>query len=137
MYVPAELVDTNLDVVAYLPRLLTQSFRGAERLVSEQFRKVRDGEFDDRSFLALKQGLLAAETARWEHNRERALAMAHAFVARGGLGRAAALLPAPAGGDAGRRAAGRGEYFGERRLILRSRAGYPKKTRLTSRAIRR
>jgi zinc protease len=84
MYVPAELVDTNLDVVAYLPRLLTQSFRGAERLVGEQFRRVRDGEFDDRSFLALKQGLLAAETARWEHNRERALAMAHAFVARGG-----------------------------------------------------
>lgn len=130
MYVPAELVDTNLDVVAYLPRLLTQSFRGAERLVSEQFRRVRDGEFDDRSFLALKQGLLAAETARWEQNRERALAMAHAFVARGGWDgqlRYFAQLQAVTRADVQRVAS---EYFGERRLILRSRAGYPKKTRL-------
>ena len=131
MYVPAELVDTNLDVVAYLPRLLTQSFRGAERLVGEQFRRVRDGEFDDRSFLALKQGLLAAETARWEHNRERALAMAHAFVARGGWDgqlRYFQRLQAVTRADVQRVA---GEYFGERRLILRSRAGYPKKTRLS------
>jgi zinc protease len=130
MYVPAELVDTNLDVVAYLPRLLTQSFRGAERLVSEQFRKVRDGEFDDRGFLALKQGLLAAETARWEDNRERALAMAHAFVARGGWDgqlRYFQRLQAVTRADVQRVA---GEYFADRRLILRSRAGYPKKTRL-------
>lgn len=130
MYVPAELVDTNLDVVAYVPRLLSQSFRGAERLVSEQFRKVRDGEFDDRGFLALKQGLLAAETARWEHNDERALAMAHAFVARGGWDgqlRHFQRLQAVTRADVQRVA---GEYFGERRLILRSRAGYPKKTRL-------
>jgi len=130
MYVPAELVDTNLDVVAYVPRLLTQSFRGAERLVTEQFRRVRDGEFDDRSFLALKEGLIAAETARWEDNRERALAMAHAFVARGGwdgqrrhFERLRALTR-----DEVQRVAR--EHFGERRLILRSRAGYPKKTRL-------
>ena len=130
MYVPAELVDTNLDVVAYLPRLISQTFRGAERLVSEQFRRVRAGEFDDRSFLALKQGLLAAETARWEDNRERALAMAHAFVARGGWDgqlRYFQRLRAVTRDDVQRVA---GEYFGERRLILRSRAGYPKKTRL-------
>jgi zinc protease len=130
MYVPAELVDTNLDVVAYVPRLLSQSFRGAERLVSEQFRKVRDGEFDDRSFLALKQGLLAAEAARWESNRERALVMAHAFVARGGWQgqlRHFQRLQAVTRADVQRVA---GEYFGEGRLILRSRAGYPKKTRL-------
>lgn len=131
MYVPAELVDTNLDVVAYLPRLLTQTFRGAERLVSAQFHKIRDGEFDDASFLALKQGLLAAETARWEDNRERALAMAHAFVARGGWDgqlRYFQRLRAVTRADVQRVA---GEYFGERRLVLRSRAGYPKKTRLS------
>lgn len=98
--------------------------------VSEQFRRVRADEFNDRSFLALKQGLLAAETARWENNRERALAMAHAFVARGGWGSQLQYfqrLRAVTRDDVQRVA---GEYFGERRLILRSRAGYPKKTRL-------
>jgi hypothetical protein len=84
MHVPADLADTNLDVVAYIPRLITQTFRGAERRVLAQFKKIRDGEFDDRTFAALKQGLLAAETLKWEHNKDRALAMAHAFVARGG-----------------------------------------------------
>jgi zinc protease len=131
MHVPADFADTNLDVVAYVPRLLTQTFRGAERLVLDQFRKIRDGEFDDRTFSALKQGLLAAESARWESNEKRALAMAHAFVARGGWHghvRHLQQLADVTRADVQRVAR---EHFGERRLILRSRAGYPKKTRLT------
>ncbi len=130
MYIPAELVDTNLDVVAYLPRLISQTFRGAERLVTRQFQRIRDGDFDDRSFLALKAGLLVAETTRWESNRERALAMARAFVVHGSwdghktqLQRLAAVTRA----DVQRVAA---TYFGEQRLVVRSRAGYPKKVRL-------
>jgi len=130
VHVPAELVDTNLDVIAYIPRILTQSFRGAERLVLDQFARIQSGEFDDRTFLALKQGLLAAEAAKWENNRERALAIAHAFVAKGGwdghlhhLERLRDLTRE----DVQRVAR---EHFGVRRLVLRSRAGYPKKTRL-------
>ena len=46
-YVPADFSDYNLDVVAYVPRILTQSFRRAEKLVLAQFAKVRNGEFDD------------------------------------------------------------------------------------------
>lgn len=130
VHVPADLADTNLDVVAYIPRLVFQTFRGAERKILEQFRKIRDGEFDERTFAALKQGLLTAEAARWEDNEKRALAMAHAYVARGGwqghldfLARLAEVTRA----DVMRVAR---EHFGERRLILRSRVGYPKKTRL-------
>jgi zinc protease len=128
--VPADLAEHNLDVVAYVPRLITQSFRAAERLVVSQFRRIRDGDFTDRQFQALKDGLLVEETERWEDNRERALAMTHAFVAKGGweghleyLARLRALTKA----DVVRVA---GELFGDRKLVLRSRVGYPKKTRL-------
>jgi predicted Zn-dependent peptidase len=130
MHVPADLAETNLDVVAYIPRLLTQSFRGAERRVLAQFRRLADGEFEARTFAALRAGLLAAEATKWETNRARGLAIAHAFVARGGWGgyveflrELRALTPA----DVQRVA---GELFGERRLVLRSRVGFPRKTRL-------
>ena len=60
VHVPADLADHNLDVVAYVPRLLTQSFAAAERLVVEQFRSVREGRFDDRRFAtAFREGLKA------------------------------------------------------------------------------
>ena len=130
VHVPADLADTNLDVVAYIPRILTQTFRGAEARVLAQFARIRDGDFTDAQFAALKEGLLAAEDARWENNQDRALAIAHAFVARRGwqgqidhLQRLRALTRA----DVQRVAR---EYFAERRLVLRSRMGFPKKTRL-------
>jgi predicted Zn-dependent peptidase len=130
MYVPADLADHNLDVVAYAPRLLTQSFRAAEKLVLAQFRRVAEGRFDERTFAALKEGLLAEERLKWEDNEARALAIAHAFVARGGwegyvewLRRLEKLER----GDVERVAA---KLFAERRLIVRSRVGFPKKQRL-------
>jgi zinc protease len=131
MHVPADLADTNLDVVAYIPRLLTQTFRGAERRVLAQFAKIRDGEFDDRTFAALKQGLLAAETA--QVGAQRGPRPRHGPRVRRPrrLGRPPALPPALRAVTRAdvQRVANR-EYFGEHRLILRSRVGFPKKTRL-------
>ena len=130
LHVPADLADSNLDVIAYIPRLITQTFKGAERRVLAQIQKIRDGEFDDRTFAALKQGLLAAETLKWEHNKDRALAMAHAFVARGGWDghlRYLQQLKTLTRADVQRVA---NQYLDEHRLILRSRVGFPKKARL-------
>jgi predicted Zn-dependent peptidase len=130
MVVPADFADHNLDVVAYAPRLLTQSFRAAEKLVVAQFRRVAEGRFDDRTFAALKEGLLAEERLMWEDNEERALAIAHAFVARGGwqgyvdyLRRLERIEREDV-----QRVASR--LFAERKLIVRSRVGFPKKQRL-------
>ncbi len=130
MHIPADLAEHNLDVVAYVPRIVTQSFRGAERRVLEQFRRVRDGEFDDATFAALKEGLVTERKAMLEDNEERALTMAHAFVARGSWDSYVRYLEQLQGltrADVERVA---GELFGERRLVLRSRLGFPKKTRL-------
>jgi len=129
-HVPADLAEHNLDVVAYVPRLITQSFAGAERLVVKQFERIRDGDFSERQFQALKDSLLVAETERWEDNEARAIAMAHAFVAKGGWEghlRYLATLRGLTKADVVRVAAG---LFGDRKLVLRSRVGYPKKTRL-------
>ncbi len=130
VHVPADLADHNLDVVAYVPRLLTQSFGGAERLVLAQFKRIRDGAFDDSQFVALREALIVEQTRRWEDNRERALAMGHAFVAAGGWQGYLDYLSRLRGlsrDDVVRVAKG---LFADRRLTLRSRVGYPKKARL-------
>jgi predicted Zn-dependent peptidase len=130
VHVPADFTDHNLDVVAYVPRIVTQTFRGAEQLVLDQFARVKEGDFDDAQLLALKEGLLVEEAERFESNDERALAIAHAFVAHGGwqghlqyLRRLEALTREDVVRVATR-------LFGDRSLTLRSRMGFPKKTRL-------
>ncbi|MCA9708427.1 MAG: insulinase family protein, partial [Myxococcales bacterium] len=130
VHVPADLAEHNLDVVAYLPRLVTQSFRRAESLVIEQFDRIARGDFDDATFEALREGLWVEQQMEWEDNEERALAMAHAFVVRGGWDgqlRYLDALRALTRHDVERVA---GELFGERRLVMRSRMGFPRKTRL-------
>lgn len=130
LHLPADFADHNLDAVVYVPRLVTQSFRGAEKVATEPFDAIAAGDFDDATFQAIKSSLLNEEARRLEDNEERALAVGHAFVARGGwqgyldyLSRLEALTKA----DVVRVA---GELFGERRLRVRSRMGFPKKTRL-------
>ncbi len=130
VHVPADLAEENLDVVAYLPRVITQTFGAAERRVQEQFARVREGDFDDATFEALKEGLIVEQTRAWEDNRSRALAIGHAFVAQGGWQghvRYQQRLRSLTRQDVTRVA---GELFGERRLVMRSRMGFPRKTRL-------
>ena len=130
VHVPADLADHNLDVIVYLPRIVTQSFRGAENKVLEQLGRLREGDFDDATFEALKEGLLVQQTARWEDNRERALAIGHAFVTHGEWGGQVRYLQGlrTLTKDDVRRVAG--ELFGDRKLVVRSRMGFPGKTRL-------
>jgi zinc protease len=129
-YVPADFADHNLDVVAYVPRLLSQSFRGAERLVLAQFEKIARGDFDERELEALREGLLAEDALEWEDNRARALAIGHAFVARNGWQGHLDYLEKLRGVDKAEVMRVAGELFGPHRLVLRSRAGFPKKQRL-------
>lgn len=132
LHLPADFAEHNLDAVIYVPRIVTQSFRGAERVASAPFEALAAGEFDEATFAAIKAGLLNDEARRLESNEERALAVGHAFVAHGergwqghvdyldtlrGLTKADVVRVANA-------------LFGDRKLRIRSRMGFPKKARL-------
>jgi len=132
LHLPADFADHNLDAVIYVPRIVTQSFRGAERVASAPFEALAAGEFDESTFEGIKAGLLNDEARRLESNEERALAIGHAFVAQGERGWQGHVdyLTALRGltkADVVRVA---GELFGEHRLRVRSRMGFPKKVRL-------
>lgn len=127
-----DFADHNLDAVVYVPRVLTQTFRGAERVASEPFEAIASGAFDDSAFDAAKTTLLNEEARRLESNEERALAIAHAFIVHGDRGWQGHLdylraLRALTRADVER--VGR-ELFGERRMRVRSRVGFPRSKRL-------
>ncbi len=132
LHLPADFADHNLDAVIYVPRIVTQSFRGAERVASAPFEAIVAGAFDEATFQGIKAGLLNDEARRLESNEARALAVGHAFVAHGARGWQGhvdylAALRDLSKADVVRVA---GELFGERSLRVRSRMGFPKKARL-------
>jgi len=130
MHVPADFADHNVDVIAYVPRLITQSFRGAERLMRKQFRRVADGDFDEATLDALRNGLLVQESLEWEDNRERALAIGHAFVAHGSWQGHLDYLERLRKLDKAEVMRVANELFADRYLRVRSRMGVVRKQRL-------
>jgi predicted Zn-dependent peptidase len=127
---PLDHAAHGLELVFYAPRIVFQSFARAERLLAGAYDRVARGEFEEATLLALRDNLLRSEDRAFESNEGRALALAEAFTK--GQGWAGALQ---------RRAALRtitkaelvevaGRYFGDARLVMRSRVGKPERTRL-------
>lgn len=115
--------DTGLDMLFFVPRLVAQRFIGAERLVRSCAEQLGRGEFDASFMLAMRDRVWRQRRQDWEDNRKRALDIASAFVREPSWShhlaahdRLAELTPA----DVQRVAA---HYFGENRLVLRSRIG--------------
>ncbi|PRQ09379.1 M16 family metallopeptidase [Enhygromyxa salina] len=126
-----EFADHGLDIVFFAPRILGQTFKSAERQILEQYRRIARGEFDEQRMLAIRDGLRRAEDRKWEDNEARALALADSFIRRDSWGgyldyreRLATLTRE----DVMRVAA---TLFGDDYLAMRSRLGFPKKTRLS------
>jgi predicted Zn-dependent peptidase len=130
MHVPADFADHNVDVVAYVPRLLTQTFRGAEQLMRRQFDRIVEGDFTEARVASIREGLQVALALEWEDNESRALAMAHAFVARGGWAGDLEYRRRLGAIDRAEVMRVAGTLFGSSRLRLRSRMGIVRKTRL-------
>lgn len=128
---PLELADHGLDIVFFAPRIFGQSFKRAESLVLEQFRRVARGEFDEAKMLAIRDGLRRAEDRQWEDNEERALALANSFIRRDSWQAYLEYRERLANvtrEDVMRVAA---TYFGDDHLAMRSRLGVSKPPRLS------
>lgn len=128
---PLELADHGLDIVFFAPRIFGQTFKRAESLMFEQFRRVARGEFDEAKMLAIRDGLRRAEDRQWEDNEERALALADSFIRRDSWQAYLEYRERLANvtrEDVMRVAA---TYFGDDHLGMRSRLGVSKPPRLS------
>lgn len=128
-----DLADHGFDILFFAPRILGQTFKGAEKKVLAQYARVAEGEFDEQRMLALRDGLRRAEDQQWEDNEGRGLAMASSFIRYDGAGWQGYLdyrarLDAVTREDVMRVAE---TYFADDFLAMRSRMGFPKQPRLT------
>ncbi len=128
---PLDFADHGLDVVFFAPRILGQTFKGAEQLILEQFDRIARGEFDERRMLAIRDGLRRAEDLQWEGNEDRVLALTDNFIRRDSWQdyldyreQLASLTRE----DVMRVAA---TYFGDDHLAMRSRVGLSKHAQLS------
>lgn len=127
---PQELAAHGLDLIFYAPKILGQSFRRAEKLVLEQYHRIGRGDFDEEQMRAVRDSLRLQADLGWEDNESRGLAMSDVFV-RGlswqdhldYLDRLSKLTRE----DVMRVAR---TYYGDDFLLMRSRMGFPRKTRL-------
>ncbi|MCA9698760.1 MAG: insulinase family protein, partial [Myxococcales bacterium] len=85
---PLDHTEHGLELVFYAPRLLFQSFRRAEHLISGAYDRVAAGDFEDRALEAARANLLRRLDRDFEDNEARALTMAESFTKGGGWGQA-------------------------------------------------
>jgi zinc protease len=134
---PTEYADHGFHTVLFAPRVFGQTYKRAEALVFEQFRRIGRGEFDEAKMLAIRDELRRAEDRQWENNEERALALVDSFIhldswqayleyrdQLANMTREDVMRVAET-------------YFGDDHLSLRSRVGVNKPKRLSSRTIHR
>ena len=117
-------------VIVHVPRVVTQTFVGAERTIRKVLERIARGEIDAAAVRALRENLLRETKLSWESNEERALAMVDAYARFGGwqphLDWLAGLRRVEAEDIA--RVAKR--HLGADQLVVRSRMGKPDKQRL-------
>nr|WP_255216135.1 M16 family metallopeptidase [Pseudenhygromyxa sp. WMMC2535] len=127
---PLDHAEHGLELVFYAPRLIFQRFARAEALITGAYARVAAGDFDEAEMLALRDNLLREQDRTFERNEGRALAMAEAFSKGDGWAQALRDRQRLQGLTKAELVAVAGEYFGERRLLMRSRVGRVDKTHL-------
>ncbi|MGB1277234.1 MAG: M16 family metallopeptidase, partial [Nannocystaceae bacterium] len=128
--VPVPLHDHGIQLVAYAPRILTQSFRGAERKVRAQFEKLKQGKFDDDTLAGVRRSLVNEYRQRFESNQGRVLAMADVYGRGATWPSFVAFLAELEKVDRARVSQVAARYFGDNYLMIHSRAGRSRPTKL-------
>jgi len=72
--------EHNGTILVFVPRLLTQSLRGAEGLILDELRRLREAPLDPARVDAIARNLVRDAQLAWEDNQQRALLMTDVFA---------------------------------------------------------
>lgn len=128
--VPIPLHDHGIQLVAFAPRIVFQSFASAERRVRAQFERLKRGDFDDATLRGVRRSLVNEYRLKFESNNGRVVAMADVFGRGASWASFNEFLDELATIDraAVQRVAAR--YFGDNYLMIHSRAGHARQKKL-------
>ncbi|MBH10810.1 MAG: hypothetical protein CMG74_10765 [Candidatus Marinimicrobia bacterium] len=127
-----ELAGADLGGMAFLfiPKLIFQTFNGAENLVLDQIQKVKDGEFDNEFFEAIKLSMIQDHESALESTNNRLNYFLKLMYDYDNWDDIMGYPDRISGIDKEEVIRVANKYFGNDYLVLKSRIGFPKKTKL-------
>ncbi|MEZ4379837.1 MAG: insulinase family protein [Nannocystaceae bacterium] len=128
--VPIPLNDYGVGLIAAVPRLLSQSFAGAERQLRGALATLRRGAVAEATVAAARTAVLGRYAQKWESNEDRVLELVATFGRGQAWSATVDTLRRLERIDRAEVARVAERYYGDDHLAFRSRVGFPKKTRL-------
>jgi zinc protease len=123
-------VDYGKTMLFFVPKIVGQSLKKAESMSMEQLDVIRRGEFSDEFLESVKLNLIRNQQLGYESNYTKAIMMAEAFVSDQEWDYVTAKEDRIRAVDRATILKKVNQYFGENKLVLYSKMGLPKKTRL-------
>jgi zinc protease len=123
-------VDYGKTMLFFVPKIIGQSTKKAENLIIAQLNQVKQGEFSDEFLESVKLNLVKNLQLAYESNYRKALLMAQAFVTNQKWDELVNKEEKIALVDKALVVKKANEYFGNNRLVLYSKTGFPKKNKL-------
>jgi zinc protease len=123
-------VDHGATIILAIPKILGQSLEEAEKLIMDELKKLKNGEFDEQMVENIKLELLKDYKKSLETNEERAVTIASLFAQGTSLDefhKTPDKINAVTKNDIVKVA---NQYFGDNFLAFYSKMGFPKKEKL-------
>jgi predicted Zn-dependent peptidase len=130
MAMPMGLDEAGMTIIFFVPKILGQGMRAAERLVLEQLAKLSSGDFEDERLHAVRDSAVRDYVLAFEDNEARGDLMAMAFAREQSWGEFAGQISALSEVTRDDVQAVAARYWGDDYFVMRSRMGFPKRTRL-------
>ncbi|HIB31753.1 MAG TPA: insulinase family protein [Candidatus Marinimicrobia bacterium] len=114
----------------FLPKLVFQSFRSAENLVLDEINKVRDGEFDEEMLESIKLNMIQSHESNLESMQKRLWLILSTVMNNKSWDDTRSYPERVSSINKARVLEVTQKYFGDNYLVVRSKMGFPKKTKL-------
>lgn len=123
-------VEHGRTLVIFVPKIVGQSLKKAENLMMAELEKLKSGNFDEQLLNDIKLNYNKRHQLNLESNFQKAYYMAEAFISDRSWEEVLAINEQIQNITKEQVVAMANTYFGENRLVLYSRTGFPKKKKL-------
>ncbi|UJP66761.1 M16 family metallopeptidase [Mongoliitalea daihaiensis] len=123
-------VEHGRTLVIFVPKIVGQSLKKAENLMMAELEKLKAGKFDEQLLDDIKLNYNKRHQLNLESNFQKAYYMAEAFISDRSWEDVLAINEQIQNITKEQVVAMANTYFGENRLVLYSRTGFPKKNKL-------
>lgn len=122
--------DYGAMIIGFIPKIIGQSLKKAEKIVLAEIEKIKAGDFDKELLDASKNSLRKEIEKSWETNEERVLLIGTSFIEEKSWGDYLDYTKRINNVTKEQVVLFANKYFGENRLVMYSKMGFPKKDKL-------